>query len=91
VPIRHAAADSLLVDGAAARAADPPDLRRYGPLAARAWTARLLAGATGYLVPASRVRVAPPGPAPLSAAVRMARDGLWTWGDALRAVSPRRR
>jgi hypothetical protein len=91
VPIRHAAADSLLVDAEAARAAEPPDVARYGALATRAWTARLLRREPGYLVTASRVRVNPPAPDPVHGIARMARDRLWTPGDAARALSSRRR
>ena len=83
LPLRHTHALSLLVDRAAVLAARPPDPGRYGPYAAAEWTARLMAGRAGALVPASRVCVQGPAkPAPLPA-LRMARTGVWQRAEAL--------
>ena len=87
VPIRHAEAYSLLVDASAVDAPEPG----YGTLTARAWTARVLRRRPGYLVTASRVHVAPPPAADPRAVLRMARAGLFTRGETVRALIPRRR
>jgi hypothetical protein len=98
VPIRRALLTSLLVDAAGARAAPAPQPERFGPLAAFAWTAGLMAARAGYLVVASRVRVPPPPGLTLSAlpaVARLRREGLLTPGETVRsatsALSLRRR
>jgi hypothetical protein len=94
VPIRRAPLTSLLVARRDVPAPDP----RFGPLAALAWTGRVMADEPGYVVLASRVRVPPPpapGPAVLPAVARLRRAGLLTRGEAARmaarALTPRRR
>jgi hypothetical protein len=59
LPVRAARAGSLLVRADAARDAAPPPPDLDAPAAALAWTARMLHGGAGYLVPASLADAAP--------------------------------
>ena len=93
LPVRFALAGNTLFRAAAADG--PPD-PRYGPYAMQEWTARLLGGELGWLVPASVVTLpegAPGtlpragGPRDAAAVLRMLRTGVWTQGEAMRAVA----
>jgi hypothetical protein len=86
VPLRHTAVVSLLAERELVAGLDPPDVRRLGPYAGHEWTARLFARSAGMLVPASRVRVAPPSDRAPAAALRMAGTGVWRRGEMLREL-----
>jgi len=92
MPIRHATETHVLL---ARRAVDEhglPDRAALGPHAFSAWSRRVLREETGRLVPSSRATL-PPGPdaglatgvRDVPATLRMARTGLWTTGEKIRA------
>jgi hypothetical protein len=87
LPLRHTHLLSLLVERRQALEIDPPDPRRYGPYAASEWTARLMAGRPGVLVPASRVRVPDRRRTSLASALRTARTGTWQRAETAREVA----
>jgi hypothetical protein len=86
VPLRRTDILSLLVRRAAVLAEAPPDPGRFGRYAGAEWTGRLFARTTGMLVPASRVRVAPPERGTPLHAMRAARAGGWGKGETLREL-----
>lgn len=91
LPVRYAELAHTLVARAAVERHGPP-LVRYGRYAAQEWTARILAGGSGWLVPASRATVEddrdpPGGVRDLPATLRMARTGVWSRGEVMRAFA----
>jgi hypothetical protein len=87
LPLRHAPLVSLLVEREVVLRHAAPDPRRFGGYAGDEWTARVFAEGGGVLVPDSRVRFPEPAvtATPLQA-LRTARAGTWTRGEALREL-----
>lgn len=92
LPIRTAPFANCLVSGGCFARHGLPDEHRYGPYAARTWTARVLRDGDGYLVATSvavmeRGDPAPGGLRSLPAALHAFRAGALTRGEALRELS----
>lgn len=87
MPLRYTSLSSLLVPREQVLEQAPPNPARFGVYAGFEWTRRLFARHPGFLVPSSRVRLAP-GPhagSPLHV-LRMARAGVWGRPQAAREI-----
>jgi hypothetical protein len=84
VPLRHTYVISLLARRETVIAAASPDAARFGRYAGSEWTARLFSRQPGMLVPSSTVRAPVLRAGRPQHALRMARTGMWSRGEALR-------
>jgi hypothetical protein len=93
-PVRHCTFANCLIQRVAFERSGLPDTRSFGRHAAVQWTARALGEQPGRFCAGSVVVLHPPtrrGPrSPLAdgaATLRMARSGVWTRGESLRALA----
>jgi hypothetical protein len=94
LPIRHAPFANCLVRRSAFALFGVPDTARFGPYAARAWTAAVMRREPGYFAPLSVARLTDRASstsrrdtlAGTYYALRVAGTGIWTKGESLREL-----